>query len=135
MQSSFESLDPNRQFLEHGSESVDNIVNAIDAHIPEQVQLSTKVKNIASESNILNNYTLNDDKGCVYDVKILTRVSNSLYTHHTRLKESSITKNVKEWSTLGILPSNRNRRNQTTRSNFTTLMSDDTIASNRPSIQ
>jgi len=75
---------------------VNNIVNVIDAHIPEQVQLSTNVKNIASEFNILDDYTLNDNKGYACDVSILPRVSDSIYTDHIRLKESSITKNVKE---------------------------------------
>ena len=75
---------------------MNNIVNVIDAHIPEQVQLSTNVKNIASEFNILDDYTLNDNKGYACDVSILPRVSDSIYTDHIRLKESSITKNVKE---------------------------------------
>ena len=109
---------------------MNNIANAIDTHISGQVQLSTKVKNIASESNILDNYTLNDDKGYACDVNILTRVSDLLYTHHTRLKSSSITDNVKGWSTPEILSSNRNRGNQTTHSNLTTPIPNDTIDSN-----
>ena len=62
IQSSFESLDSNRQLSEHGSENVNIIVNAINKHIPEQVQLSTKVKNISRHSTLLYSYTLQDDK-------------------------------------------------------------------------
>ena len=93
------------------------------------------MKNIVSQFNILDNYTLNDEKGYACDVSILTSDCDSLRTHRARLKESRITENVKEWSTPEIISSNRNRGHHTTRFNFTTPMYDDKINSNQQRIQ
>ena len=113
---------------------MNTIVNAIDTHILEQIQLSTNVKNIARHSTLLDKYTLQDDIGNACEVSSPTRDSNLLHNHHSKLKASSITENLQEWSTTGIFFSNR-RGNKNNHSNFNTPMPDDNIDSNQPIIQ
>ena len=113
---------------------MNTIVNAIDTHLPEQIQLSTNVKEIARHSTSLDNYSHQDNQCNTCDVISPTHDSYTIHTHHSSIKAFSITENGQAWITTWISPSNR-RGTKNNHSNFNTPMTDNNIDPNQPSIQ
>ena len=119
-------------------------VNVMDERKIEIDHSTTKVGNIKSQSIVLDNTTtINDDKGYVCDLRILTSDSDTALIHHPRsnsdkeseqavVREDITDKVIKERIIKENVSSNRKRENKKGQSNETqidTLMTDGKINS------